>query len=222
MRMHKGDLHHLRRAKDPDRPARPAQPAADNQLGGADLPASVGHRHRQRVVGQHRSAIGQTDLPAVRVAREHQVGLKRLDEQTARRMKNGLFLNEELSKIAGVRPLHVPAYVTTHSFHIYVLRFNAEEFGAPRDKVIAALTAEGVPCSSGYAQPLYKNPMFNEGNFTKDINYSQFEELCPNAEKACTSAIWMEQRLLLGNEDDMKDIVKAFLKVRDARSSLVG
>ena len=86
--------------------------------------------------------------------------LKRLQEQTSRRLANGLYLNQRLAKIAGIRPLRVPSYATCHSFHLYVTLFDQTEFGLPRQDFLAALAAEGIPCSSGYASPLYRNPMF--------------------------------------------------------------
>ncbi len=157
--------------------------------------------------------------------------LRRLPEQTARRMENGLFLNEQLSEVPGLEPLRVPEYATSHSFHIYIVRFDEDEFGACRADFLAAMTAEGIPCSSGYAHPLYKNPMFLEGNFypagaakhaANTLDYRAFESLCPNAERACANSIWLEQRLLLGSRADMENIVDAVWKICESKSELRG
>jgi len=158
--------------------------------------------------------------------------LKRLEQQTAKRMANGLYLNRRLLEIPGIHPLRVPSYVTSHSFHIYVFRFNEHEFGFPRETFIRALAEEGIPCSSGYAHPLYKNPMFlNQdfyplgcpltcGHYGVTIDYRSFEQLCPNSERACREAVWLEQRLLLGDREDMDDIVEAISKLYEHRQDL--
>jgi dTDP-4-amino-4,6-dideoxygalactose transaminase len=150
--------------------------------------------------------------------------LKRLEAQTARRMRNGLFLNTKLAAVPGIHPLRVPEWVTRHSFHIYVFRFDAEEFGLSREEFVRALQAEGVPCSTGYAAPLYKAPMFPERRFHVNdalfatIDYDEFAERCPQAERACREAVWIEHRVLLGEEDDMKDILRAVMKIYENRS----
>lgn len=158
--------------------------------------------------------------------------LERLDSQTSQRMASGLLLNERLSKIPGLQPLEIPSYVTTHAFHIYVFRFSEEEFQISRENFLSALAAEGIPCSSGYAHPLYKNPMFLNREFyphrsstprTHDasvINYASFEATCPNAEKACKTSVWLEHRLLLGSRTDIEDICRAIEKVWECRSQL--
>jgi dTDP-4-amino-4,6-dideoxygalactose transaminase len=137
--------------------------------------------------------------------------LKRLERQTARRLANGLYLNEQLAKIPGIHPLRIPSYATRHSFHIYVFRFDAGEFDLSRQDFLAALAAEGIPASSGYAHPLYRNPLFQEPDLPLD--YRRFTHLCPHAERACAEAVWLEHRLLLGDRADMDDIVAAIRKI---------
>lgn len=141
--------------------------------------------------------------------------LKRLKEQTARRLENGLYLTKRLADIPGVHPLRIPSYATRHSFHIYVFRLHAEEFGVTREDFLAALAAEGIPSSGGYAHPLYRNPLFLDP--TLPIDCGRYPALCPNAEKACQEAVWLEHRLLLGDRADMDDIVDAVRKIHHNR-----
>jgi dTDP-4-amino-4,6-dideoxygalactose transaminase len=145
--------------------------------------------------------------------------LKRLGQQTARRLANGVHLNEELARIPGIHPLRIPSYATCHAFHIYVFRFDAAEFGLSRQVFLEALEAEGIPASSGYAHPLYGNPLFREPGLPLD--YSRFKDLCPQAEKACTEAVWLEHRLLLGDREDLDDIVDAIRKIHMHREAAV-
>ncbi len=158
--------------------------------------------------------------------------LKRVASQNAKRMVNGAYLNERLAGIPGIHPLTIPSYATRHSFHLYVFRFDEQRFGIPRKAFLKALAQEGVPCSSGYAHPLYRNPMFlNQdfypkscpvrcGHYPAKIDYSSFAELCPNAERACREAVWLEHRQLLGEPEDMDDIVQAVEKIYECRKEL--
>jgi dTDP-4-amino-4,6-dideoxygalactose transaminase len=96
--------------------------------------------------------------------------LERLEEQTARRQANGPYLTSRLRAIPGIRPLAIPAYATGHAWHIYVFRFVEREFGVSREQFLKALAAEGVPASSGYAHPVYRNPLFNEPDLPLDYS----------------------------------------------------
>jgi dTDP-4-amino-4,6-dideoxygalactose transaminase len=154
--------------------------------------------------------------------------LKRLADQTTRRMANGLYLNRQLSRLPGIRPLCIPDYATKHSFHLYVFLLDEHVFGVTKENFVAALAAEGVPCLGGYSRPLYRNPMFlNQefyprgcpvscGHYGGKVDYASFEQLCPAAERACREAVWLEQRTLLAEPSDMDDIVRAIEKVYDS------
>jgi dTDP-4-amino-4,6-dideoxygalactose transaminase len=152
--------------------------------------------------------------------------LDRLTAQTARRDRNGRYLASELARLPGLHPQRRPAFCTRHSFHLFLLRFDAREFGAPREAVLEALRAEGIPCSSGYGFSLHRQPMFQNkafGPFLAEararLDYRSVE--CPNSDLLCREqAIWLEQRLLLGTRADMDDIVRAFEKVHAHRGAL--
>jgi dTDP-4-amino-4,6-dideoxygalactose transaminase len=149
--------------------------------------------------------------------------LKRLPEQTHRRMRNAMRLNEMLRDIPGIESLAIPEWVTEHPFHLYIFRMDAQKFGLEREQFIALLQAEGIPCSGGYLQPLYHNPMFVENNFHangyplansgKRLDYLQYSEKCPVAERACKEVVWIEHRVLLGDSQDMEDVARAVRKV---------
>jgi len=153
--------------------------------------------------------------------------LKRLAGQNARRRENAAYLDAQLVKLPGIRPLRIQPYATGHSHHLYIFRFDEAEFGVSRAGFLAALQAEGIPCLAGYAHPLYKNPMFLRhdfyprgcpvtcGHYDRAIDYASFEALCPNAERACREAVWLEHRLLLAEREDMDDIVRAVEKVHE-------
>lgn len=157
--------------------------------------------------------------------------LKRLEGQITKRMENALYLNAQLSQVPGIYPLKIPAWVTRHSFHIYVFRFVEQEFGVSRSLFLSALQKEGIPCSTGYAHPLYRNPMFLNQSFHANRapscsgqstarNFANFEQVCPHAERACSEAVWIEHRVMLGSREDVKDIVLAVNKIRECCNEL--
>jgi dTDP-4-amino-4,6-dideoxygalactose transaminase len=161
--------------------------------------------------------------------------LNRVEQQNSTRTENARYLTSEISKIGGLKPMWVDPRVTSHSYHIYMLRYSQEEFGGlPRSAFVEALNAEGVPCMVGYSHGLYKNPMFLEQNFypkgcpvscghyNQPLDYRKFIELCPVTERACSDeAIWFEHRLLLGTRQDMHDIIAAIVKIRANASELL-
>ena len=85
-------------------------------------------------------------------------------------------------------------------------------------------------CSPGYPFPLYKNPLFQRKGkgpeycpvscpyYGEEIDYSTV--ICPNAEKLCKQAVWIPHPVLLGEKEDMKDIVNAIEKVWENRKDV--
>jgi len=155
------------------------------------------------------------------------VQLLRLEAQNARRMENARYLSAQLAEIEGLAPLRWDERVTEHSFHIFILRYDPAAFGGvPRARFTEALVAEGIPAFTGYTFPLYANPMFVNKEFypkgcpltcryyDKDVDFQEYAEKCPVAERACyEESIWLQHRLLLGDRSDMDDIVAAIQKV---------
>ena len=151
------------------------------------------------------------------------VQLERLDEQTEKRMRNARYLNSNLSKIDGIKPLKDDDRITRNSYHLYIFRFNPEAFGGISKAAFAeALQAEGIPVSVGYSRPLYKEPYLDYfkrcplscGYYGKPVDYSKVR--LPVAERACyTEGLWLPQYVLLGSKEDMDDIVAAFEKVKE-------
>ncbi len=159
--------------------------------------------------------------------------LKRLDEQVKHRERKAQYLSKRLESIEGISPLVQDERTTLHGYHIYMFCYNESALGLPREKFIEALAEEGIPATSGYTFPLYKNPMFLNKRFingsfplgTKyhdDIDYSSFEEKCPVSELACNSqAVWLPQNIFLGTEEDMDDVVAAIAKVIENKQELI-
>ena len=154
--------------------------------------------------------------------------LDRLQEQTETRDSHGRYLAARLGALPGLHPQARPADCTRHSYHLFLLRLDADRFGAPREAVLRALEAEGIPCSSGYRCSLHHQPLFRDKAFgpflaraSPRLDYRAAR--CPKSDLLCREqAIWLEQRLFLGSKADIDDIASAFEKVYEHRRLLSG
>jgi dTDP-4-amino-4,6-dideoxygalactose transaminase len=152
--------------------------------------------------------------------------LERLEDQTKTRDANGQYLMGRLANLPGLHPQERPDYCTRHAYHLGMMRVDGQEFGAPRAAVIAALRAEGVPCSAGYGFSLPEQPMFRNRAFgpylagiADRLDYQQVH--CPNSDLLCREqSLWLEQAMFLGPREDMDDVCRAFEKIYDSRAAL--
>ncbi len=152
--------------------------------------------------------------------------LKRLEEETSIRNENAEYLKSQIKDIRGIIPYKLYNNVTRAAFHLFPFRYNKEEFkGLSRENFLKALSAEGIPCSSGYA-PLNKMPYLNNAfqskNFQKMypkemLNFDAYLEnnQCPLNDKLCDEeAVWLSQKLLLAGKSDMDEIAQAIDKIK--------
>jgi dTDP-4-amino-4,6-dideoxygalactose transaminase len=155
--------------------------------------------------------------------------LDRLDEQTAIREGNAHFLDQHLGAIAGITPQRREAFVTRGAYHLYLLRYDEQVYGVPRQRMLEALEAEGIPVAPGYVLPLYRQPLFAQLRFGP---YTGYRESRPhldynalhlaNVERICGGeGAWIYQSVLLGSRQDMQSIVDAFAKINEHREELI-
>ena len=139
--------------------------------------------------------------------------LTRLDAQLATRMANARRLLAFLDEVDGLTALEWDPRAEHHAFHLFIMRYDPAGFGGlPRDRFVAALSAEGVPCSTGYPMPLYAQPPLQE----------PFARItpCPATERACQEAIWLTQNMLLAEPAMIDRIAEAIIKVREHSEEL--
>jgi len=151
--------------------------------------------------------------------------IDRLEEQTHTRHDNGKYLSSLLDDLPGLHMQKRPPEATRHSYHLFMLRLDPALFGAPRNSVLRALEAEGIPCSAGYGlslpdQPMFRNKAFGPYLPTASGRLDYRESCCPNSDLVCEQCIWLEQNLFLGSRADMDDIAAAFEKIYEHRDSL--
>jgi len=146
----------------------------------------------------------------------------RYPELKLKREGNARFLNQKLSQIEGIEILSDDPKITSNSYHLYIFRYKKEYFNnVLKSKFIEALQKEGVIVSAGYSIPLYNQPLFKNMAFGPrgkkidlGIDYNSYH--LPETEKACyEEAVWFPQFVLLGDENDMKEIIDAVVKVKE-------
>jgi len=155
--------------------------------------------------------------------------MKRLEKDTQRRNQNAQYLTSKIKDIPGIIPHKLYKQVTRAAYHLYPFRYKKEHFNnVPRNKFLAALSAEGIPCSGGYG-PQYKDGLIEEALnsrgykrlYSKErLNRYRQELHYPDNDQLCKEAVWLSQRLLLATKTDMDDIADAILKIYENRDKL--
>lgn len=152
--------------------------------------------------------------------------LGRLDDQTARRHKNALLLDELLGEIEGVTPQRLDERCTRNGHYAYILRVDPQAFaGLSIDKFIKAMNAEGIPNQAAYPA-IHALDMFQNGAYRSRLCGEQATEEhaflkgeFPNA-VAAASSYWVPQYALLGDEQDMQEIAAAIRKIQAAAAEI--
>jgi len=155
--------------------------------------------------------------------------IKRLEGDTQRRNENAEYLTSRIKDIPGIVPHKLYDGVTRCAYHLYPFRYKKEYFnGAPRQKFLAALSREGIPCSGGYG-PQYRDGLIEAAlqskNFTRTFSKARLDQYrrelnYPDNDQLCKEAVWLSQTLLLGKKRDMDDIANAIAKVAANKDQL--
>lgn len=149
--------------------------------------------------------------------------MTRLEEQSKRREQNAQYLSSLLKEIPGMKPSRMYDGCTRNAYHLYMFRYDKEQFGGlERSVFLKALNAEGIPASPGYG-PLNKEPflkhtlesrgyrrLFSAGELARWQERSQ----CPENDKLCQEAVWLTQNMLIGDRSDMDQVAEAIHKIR--------
>lgn len=139
--------------------------------------------------------------------------LKKNSQLEQRRRENGEYLIKCLRKIEGIEPTTTCEKGEVRDYHLITFRYKKEYWkNLSKKRLIMALNAEGIPCHGGYEQPIYKNQLFK---LYSDTDYLQYEERCPVTEGICSEAVWFHQHLLLGDKQDMDEIIESIIKIKN-------
>jgi dTDP-4-amino-4,6-dideoxygalactose transaminase len=155
--------------------------------------------------------------------------MTRVEEQSRTREENAKYLTSLLEKTPGIHPVRNYPGCTRSAWHLYMLRFDSQDFaGIKREVFLRALQAEGIRASSGYT-PLNKQPFLKAAVTSKayrklfpgkllDEWYDRNQ--CPVNDRLCDQAVWFTQTMLLGPRRDMDQIAEAIAKIQAQASEL--
>ena len=138
--------------------------------------------------------------------------LSRLEQQMAVREKNARLLTEMLKEIDGIQVLEYDSRITRHAYHLYIFKLHPDLADrVNKGDVCRKLNAEGIPVFEGYVA-LNRNRAIQEE--IRKWTGAYRSDSCPVAERLCEKeALWMPQNVLLGDENDIRDIAQAIRKV---------
>lgn len=148
--------------------------------------------------------------------------LERMPEQTELRQVRSRRLAEGLSSIPGIGILGKDRRLTEQAIYQFIFKYDAGEFGgAGRDRFVAALEAEGIPCEGLFYEPVYRSALFA----VEPEDFPQLKEIgeipwkntsCPVSERAAyEESVWLPHHLFLGDEEDVEQITEAVRKIRE-------
>ena len=178
----------------------------DRVLGGRD-PATLSPNYRI-TESQSAVALGQ---------------LERHDEIVARRRRLGMRLETHLAGLSGVH-MHLVRDGNESSYWFCIVRFETDRFTVDRDKLAAALVAEGVMGEKGYIpMPVYAYRVFQNHDFfagrwpLKDaglttMDYRAEDVRCPQAEAMLKDCMTLQLNEAM-TEAYIDGVGRAFTKV---------
>ena len=156
--------------------------------------------------------------------------MTRVIEQSDHRNENGKYLTSLLCEIPGITPAKLYPGATRSAYHLYMFRYDKAQFaGLERNRFMAALEAEGVPCSSGYGvmnkddyvSGLAKNKHFLKLYGEKKLkHWLEQNHSLPQNDKLCEQAVWLTQNMLLADRSAMDGIAEAVRKIQKHAAAL--
>jgi dTDP-4-amino-4,6-dideoxygalactose transaminase len=153
--------------------------------------------------------------------------LRKMPGQTRLRNANVAYFRERLRGVEGFTLADDDPRVSRHPYYLLTLRYHGDAFsGAPRDLVLRALQAEGIPIKATYPHPLYRNPLFAKeaGVMSRCPGWHCAQEYTqlnlPEAERVCRDGVWLSHTVFLGDKRDVDDVIEAIAKVQLLASTL--
>jgi dTDP-4-amino-4,6-dideoxygalactose transaminase len=149
--------------------------------------------------------------------------LDKLVQDTARRRENADRLTASLKEIPGIQPARLPEN-SRAVWHLYPFRYDANGFqGLPRDTLVRAMRAEGIPCSAGYQEQYFDGLLdeaINSRGYKRLFSAQRlkeyrdsFQELKGNRE-VCATTVAVTQNLLLAERAGIDHIAEAIRKIQ--------
>jgi Predicted pyridoxal phosphate-dependent enzyme apparently involved in regulation of cell wall biogenesis len=150
--------------------------------------------------------------------------MTRLEQQAGKRSENAAYLTNLFNEIPGIIPAKLYEGTTNSAYHLYMFRYDKSKFqGLSRERFIEAMSAEGVPCSTGYGQmnsSAYVQGLAENKHYLKIYGEKGMREWldrirCPqNDTLTKEESVWFTQTMLLGSRTDMEMIADAVRKIQ--------
>jgi dTDP-4-amino-4,6-dideoxygalactose transaminase len=147
--------------------------------------------------------------------------LDSLPELRQKRTRHAALLDKGLSQVNHVRTLPPQSDLSCDTLYHYIFQYRPDGPAPARDLFVAALEAEGIPCDGRFYEPVYRSDLFcatpeNSPQLVLNrecpVDYTRCH--CPIAERAAyDEAVWLPQFLLIGDESDVQDVLRAIEKV---------
>jgi dTDP-4-amino-4,6-dideoxygalactose transaminase len=140
--------------------------------------------------------------------------LDKLDARNAHRAKSAALLREGLADVPGLRPFVNAADggETQPGYYKVGLQLDEETFGLSRDRLIAAVRAEGVALDEGFRA-------LHAGRSPRRFRQADSPT---EAERAGRGAVVLHHPVLLGSPDDVAEVSRAIRKVWANRERVRG
>jgi dTDP-4-amino-4,6-dideoxygalactose transaminase len=153
--------------------------------------------------------------------------LERLDEQAARRQAAGRWLDQRLAELPGITPQSLDARCTRNGQYAYIFDYDpAFHGGLAFARFAQAVEAEGVPRQAAYP-PVHALDLFRSGAYRqrlsgpqRDAEHAFLRGPFPQTIRAAQQSYWIPQTCLLGDEQDLEEMVGAVRKVLGGVGSL--
>lgn len=159
--------------------------------------------------------------------------LKKLEKLHKPRIEAAAYLTKNFSTIDGITTPVTKSNVR-HGFYVYAIRYNHRLHKVNRNKIVAALIAEGIPIEGGYAEPIYLEPLYQNkiafGNDGYPFTYPGYKGkaeynrgLCPICECMHYDELMYSNICNAGTtRQDLDDMITAFHKIFDNIGELKG
>ena len=153
--------------------------------------------------------------------------LSRLDEQTRLRHRNARLLDRELKNVPGITPQSLDERCTRNGQYAYIFHVDSQQFaGISTERFIEAMNAEGIPNQASYP-PLHELHMFRNNEYRKRLSAEHRKEehrflkqSFPHTQRGAWETVWIPQPALLGDEEDVHEIVAAIRKIQQNAKQL--
>jgi len=156
--------------------------------------------------------------------------LEKLVKETEIRRQNADFLTAQLKQLKGVTPVRLPAN-SRAVWHLYAFRYDPQAFcGLPRDKFLAALSAEGIPCGGGYHEQ-YFDGLLDEAISSRGFkrlwsakrlsDYRESLNALKGNQQVCATTIGLPQNVLLADRQSVGHIIEAIAKIQAHAGAMV-